>query len=134
MGATILAGGRQDDESSLFFRPTVVTHMTSDMPARHAEIFGPVACLYAFDNEEDVLQEANDTEAGLSAYVYTRDRTRLLRFGESLEAGVIGANSANIFANDLPFGGIKQSGIGREHGADCLEEYVETKSICLGAT
>lgn len=134
MGAEVLAGGRQDDGSSLFFKPTVVAQMNADMPARHAEIFGPVACLYAFDNEEDVLQEANATNAGLSAYVYTNDRARLLRFANALEAGVIGANSANIFANDLPFGGIKQSGIGREHGVECLDEYVETKSICLGAT
>jgi acyl-CoA reductase-like NAD-dependent aldehyde dehydrogenase len=65
--------------------------------------------------------------------VYTNDRERLLRFATAMEAGVIGANTANIFANDLPFGGIKQSGIGREHGADCLDEYVEIKSICMGA-
>ena len=104
------------------------------MLARDAEIFGPVACLYEFEDEDDVLHQANDTETGLSAYVYTHDRARLQRFTRAMEAGVIGANSANIFANDLPFGGIKQSGIGREHGANCLDEYVEIKSICCGAT
>ena len=133
-GATVLAGGRQDDEHSLFFAPTVLGDMTADMAARDTEVFGPLACLYRFEEEADVLRRANDTEAGLSAYVYTDDRDRLLRFAEGLEAGVVGANSAMIFANDLPFGGIKQSGLGREHGTECLDEYVEVKSICLGAT
>ena len=132
-GAEVLAGGRQDDDSSLFFAPTILTNMGATMQARDAEIFGPVACLYRFDDENEVLEQANNTEAGLSAYVYTNDRERLLRFATAMEAGVIGANTANIFANDLPFGGIKQSGIGREHGADCLDEYVEIKSICMGA-
>ncbi len=91
-----------------------------------------MACLYPFDSEDEVLALANETEAGLSAYVYTGDAERLARCSSALEAGVVGANSANIFANDLPFGGIKQSGLGREHGPDCLDEYVETKSICLG--
>jgi succinate-semialdehyde dehydrogenase/glutarate-semialdehyde dehydrogenase len=106
--------------------------MTTDMPAYRTEIFGPVACLYAFETEDEVLGLANNTQAGLSAYVYSRDLGRLVRFAEALEAGVVGANSANIFSNDLPFGGIKQSGLGREHGMQCLEEYVETKSICMG--
>lgn len=132
-GAELLVGGRQQDQSSLFFAPTVLTNMNSAMQAREAEIFGPVACLYEFDDENDVLRQANDTEAGLSAYVYTSDRERLLRFARAMEAGVVGANSANIFANDLPFGGIKQSGLGREHGADCLDEYLEIKSICVGS-
>jgi len=133
-GARVLAGGRQDDEESLFFAPTVLANMSPVMAARDAEIFGPIACLYEFTDEAEVLLQANDTEAGLSAYVYTRDRERLVRFARGLEAGIVGANSAMIFANDLPFGGIKQSGIGREHGADCLDEYTEVKSICLGAS
>jgi succinate-semialdehyde dehydrogenase/glutarate-semialdehyde dehydrogenase len=133
MGAEVLAGGKQNDPETLFFAPTVLSNMNAEMPARQAELFGPIACLYEFEDEQDVLQEANDTEAGLSAYVYSADPDRLQRFAEGLEAGVIGANSANIFANDLPFGGIKQSGIGREHGKHCLDEYVETKSICLGS-
>jgi len=132
VGAEVLAGGGQHDEETLFFSPTVLANMTPEMQAYRTEIFGPVACLYAFDNEAEALRLANDTEAGLSAYVYSRDPERLARFSEALEAGVVGANSANIFANDLPFGGIKQSGLGREHGMECLEEYVETKSICVG--
>ena len=133
MGAKVLAGGKQNDPETLFFSPTVLGNMNADMPARQAEIFGPVVCMYEFEDEQDVLQQANDTEAGLSAYVFSADADRLQRFAEGLEAGVVGANSANIFANDLPFGGIKQSGIGREHGKHCLDEYVETKSICLGS-
>ncbi len=134
MGAELATGGRQkDDGQSRFFSPTVLTSMTPEMPAYRTEIFGPVACLYEFDSEAEVLAKANDTNAGLSAYVYTSDAERLERFTETLEAGVVGANSANIFANDLPFGGVKQSGLGREHGPQCLDEYVETKSICVGA-
>ena len=133
MGAEMLAGGRQSDPETLFFPPTVLGNMSNEMPARQAEIFGPIVCLYEFEDEQDVMQQANDTEAGLSAYVYTADPNRLQRFAEGLEAGVVGANTANIFANDLPFGGIKQSGVGREHGKDCLDEYVEVKSICLGS-
>lgn len=131
-GAEVLAGGGQTDASKLFFSPTVLAKMTPDMPAYRTEIFGPIACLYEFENDEAVLDLANDTESGLSAYIYSRDSQRLHRFSEALEAGVVGANSTNIFANDLPFGGVKQSGLGREHGAQCLEEYVETKSICMG--
>jgi len=132
-GAELVTGGKQkDDGQSRFFAPTVLTNMTTDMPAARAEIFGPVACLYEFEDEDQVLAEANNTDAGLSAYIYTSDTERLRQFVESLEAGVVGANSANIFANDLPFGGIKHSGLGREHGPQCLDEYLETKSICVG--
>jgi succinate-semialdehyde dehydrogenase/glutarate-semialdehyde dehydrogenase len=132
-GAEILAGGTQPDSASSFFLPTVLSEMQPTMKAHSTEIFGPIVCLYRFSDEQDVLRLANATDAGLSAYIYTADADRLLRFAEDLEAGVIGANSSNIFANDLPFGGIKQSGIGREHGPDCLDEYLEVKSICRGA-
>ena len=131
-GADILLGGAQPDQDSLFFSPTVLSKMTPQMDAYKTEIFGPVACLYEFETETEVLALANDTNAGLSAYVFTEDLGRLLRFSEGLEAGVVGANSANIFSNDLPFGGIKESGLGKEHGINCLEEFVETKSICIG--
>lgn len=130
LGATVATGGQQDD-GTLFFEPTVLTQMTTDMAAYRTEVFGPLACLYKFDNEDEVLGKANDTEAGLSAYVFTGNQERLLRCAEALEAGVIGANSSNIFSNDLPFGGIKQSGLGKEHGLQSLDEFVETKSICL---
>lgn len=132
MGAKVLVGGGQDDAATLFFQPTVLANMRPEMPAYQTEIFGPVACLYEFTDETEVLHLANASHAGLSAYVYSGDAARLERCTVALEAGVVGANSSNIFANDLPFGGIKQSGLGREHGLDCLEEYVETKSICRG--
>lgn len=132
-GAHIISGGTQTDVASLFFPPTVLGNMQIDMAAHSAEIFGPVVCLYRFADEQEVLRLANATEAGLSAYVYSGDADRLQRCAEALEAGVVGANSSNIFANDLPFGGIKQSGLGREHGPDCLDEYLEIKSICRGA-
>ena len=131
-GAEVIIGGSQDENTTLFFQPTVLTEMSPKMDAFHTEIFGPVACLYSFENEAEALHLANATSTGLAAYVYSSDQERLSRFSESLEAGVLGINSANIFANDLPFGGIKQSGLGREHGMQCLEEYVETKSICMG--
>lgn len=131
-GAEILVGGAQTDADSWFFPPTVLANMTPQMDAYKTEIFGPVACLYEFETETEVLKLANDTNAGLSAYVFTGDLSRLLRFSEALEAGVVGANSANIFSNDLPFGGSKESGLGKEHGINCLEEFVETKSICIG--
>ncbi|MGI9272624.1 MAG: NAD-dependent succinate-semialdehyde dehydrogenase [Woeseiaceae bacterium] len=133
LGAEVLTGGRQDDNETLFFEPTVLSKMTPDMAAYQTEVFGPVACLYEFDSEEQALEMANDTDAGLSAYIFGADQERLLRCSEALEAGVIGANSSNIFANDLPFGGIKQSGLGREHGLESLDEFVESKSICLGS-
>jgi succinate-semialdehyde dehydrogenase/glutarate-semialdehyde dehydrogenase len=130
-GAKLMAGGRQDGET-LFFKPTVLCEMKPEMAAYRTEIFGPIACLYKFDSEDEVIDMANDTDAGLSAYVFTRNQERLLRCAEALEAGVVGANSSNIFSNDLPFGGMKQSGLGKEHGLQSLDEFVETKSICLG--
>lgn len=129
-GANVLVGGGQYGDT-LFFEPTVLTNMAPQMAAYRTEIFGPVACLYRFESEEEALAMANDTEAGLSAYVFTGDEDRLQRCSESLEAGVIGANSSMIFSNDLPFGGIKQSGLGREHGLESLDEFLETKSICM---
>jgi succinate-semialdehyde dehydrogenase/glutarate-semialdehyde dehydrogenase len=132
MGAEVLTGGGQSDASTLFFQPTVLAGMTPDMPAYDMEIFGPVACLYEFTDEAEALRLANTTQAGLAAYVYSGNSERQERFSTALEAGVVGVNTANIFANNLPFGGIKQSGLGREHGMDCLDEYVEIKSICVG--
>ena len=116
---------------SLFFTPTVLTGMQANMQAHDSEVFGPVACLYSFKEEPEVVQLANDTPAGLAAYIYSRDIAKLIRVSEALDAGVIGANSTHIFSNDLPFGGVKQSGLGREHGLNFLEEFMETKSICL---
>lgn len=130
-GAQVITPARALDESSSFFAPTVLTHTTKAMRVYSEEIFGPIACLYSFTNESDVIESANDTQAGLAAYVYSQNIARLIRMSEQLEAGVVGANSTNIFSNNLPFGGIKQSGLGKEHGLGCLDEYVQTKSVCL---
>ena len=130
-GAQVITPARALDESSSFFAPTVLTHTTKAMRVYSEEIFGPIACLYSFTNASDVIESANDTQAGLAAYVYSQNIARLIRMSEQLEAGVVGANSTNIFSNNLPFGGIKQSGLGKEHGLGCLDEYVQTKSVCL---
>lgn len=124
---------RMTDESQVslpYFSPTVLGNASSDMDVFRSEVFGPLACVYAFSTEQEALSMANDTDAGLAAYVFTSDAERLERFVRDLEAGVIGANTANIFSNDLPFGGIKHSGLGREHGFDCLDEYLNMKSVC----
>ena len=131
-GAMIAAGGQEADDDSLFFKPTVLANMSTRMRAYRTEIFGPIACLYQFDADAEALEMANDTEAGLSAYAFSTNEERLAKFGSALEAGVVGLNSANIFSNDMPFGGIKQSGIGREHGVNCLDEYLEVKSVFRG--
>ena len=126
-----MTGGLQSDNSTLFYKPTVLSNMSVNMDAYKNEIFGPVACIYSFSDESQAIKMSNNTQAGLAAYIYTKDQKRLKLFINSLEAGVVGANTANIFSNDLPFGGIKQSGLGREHGWHCLDEYLETKSICM---
>ena len=130
-GARVITPDCDINEDSLFFAPTVLTHTTKTMRVYNEEIFGPIACLYSFSNDNDVITWANDTQAGLAAYIYSQNIARLIRISEQLEAGVVGANSTNIFSNNLPFGGVKQSGLGKEHGLGCLDEYVQTKSVCL---
>ena len=106
--------------------------MTPAMPVYRAEVFGPVSCVYRFSDEDEVLERANETEYGLAAYVYSGDQKKLWEFAARLEFGMVGANTANITSPDLPFGGMKQSGLGREGGAGCLDEFMETKTFCLG--
>ena len=131
-GASLLCGGELNPEQVQYYPPSVLTNMQDTMAACHQEIFGPVACLYRFQSEAEVLARANASPAGLAAYVYTGNSSRLMRVSHQLEAGTLGANSTQLFADNLPFGGIKQSGLGREHGAHCLDEYLETKSITIG--
>ena len=130
-GAKVITPDCEVDKHTLFFTPAVLIHTTKTMRVYSEEIFGPIACLYSFNDEKDVIESANETQAGLAAYVYSQNIARLMRMSEQLEAGVVGANSTNIFSNNLPFGGIKQSGLGKEHGLGCLDEYVQTKSVCL---
>jgi succinate-semialdehyde dehydrogenase / glutarate-semialdehyde dehydrogenase len=131
-GARARVGGKRAARGGLFYEPTVLRDVTPTMALYRTEIFGPVAPVYRFSTEDEVLARANETEAGLSAYVYTSKLGRLWRMAEELEAGMVGANTASICAPDVPFGGIKQSGKGREGGLGCLDDFLEVKSICFG--
>lgn len=128
-GAKVLTGG-----SSLygtFFRPTVLTGMTAEMTVANEETFGPLAAVFKFDTEEEVIAAANNTDFGLAAYVYTRDMAHIWRVMESLEFGMIGVNTGLISTEVAPFGGIKQSGIGREGSHHGIEDYLDLKYACL---
>ncbi|MFA5956032.1 NAD-dependent succinate-semialdehyde dehydrogenase [Hyphomicrobium sp.] len=131
-GAKVEMGGKPDNHGALFFEPTVVTGVTADMTIANEEIFGPVASLIRFETEADAIRIANSTPFGLAAYLFSQNISRAWRVAEALEAGMIGVNEG-VFSNEVaPFGGVKQSGLGREGAHDGLEEYLETKFICLG--
>jgi succinate-semialdehyde dehydrogenase / glutarate-semialdehyde dehydrogenase len=132
-GAKVLAGGGLDAAGPLFYQPSVVGDVTPDMEIVREEIFGPVAALERFDTEADAVSRANDTPFGLAAYLFSQNLSRAWRVAEKLDAGMVGVNEG-IFSNEVvPFGGVKESGLGREGAAEGLEEYLETKYICLGA-
>jgi succinate-semialdehyde dehydrogenase / glutarate-semialdehyde dehydrogenase len=132
-GAKLLIGGALDEAGSLFYQPSVVGEVTPDMEIVREEIFGPVAALVRFDTEADAIRLANDTPFGLAAYLFSQNLSRAWRVAEKLAAGMVGVNEG-IFSNEVvPFGGVKESGLGREGGAEGLEEYLQTKYICLGA-
>lgn len=133
-GARLLTGGKRThiDNAGYFFQPTVLADVTSEMRIAQEETFGPVAPLFKFDDEEEVLAAANDTEFGLAAYAYSNNMQRVWRVMEALEYGIVGINTG-IFANEVgPFGGMKQSGLGREGSKYGIDEYVEIKYCCLG--
>jgi succinate-semialdehyde dehydrogenase / glutarate-semialdehyde dehydrogenase len=131
-GARVLAGGGPHQLGGTFFEPTVVAGVTAGMEMAVEEIFGPVAPLYRFGSEEEAVRIANDTPYGLASYFYARDPGRIFRVAESLEYGMVGINTGLISTPIAPFGGVKQSGIGREGGAYGIDEYLETKYLCLG--
>jgi succinate-semialdehyde dehydrogenase/glutarate-semialdehyde dehydrogenase len=135
-GAKLLIGGnrRTDNEFSkgFFFEPTVLSHVTHDMLVMREETFGPVAPVVAFKSEDEVLSLANELSYGLAAFFYTRDISRAMRIAERLEYGVVGVNDFRFGAVNIPFGGIKQSGYGKEGGRLGLEEFLETKLISIG--
>jgi succinate-semialdehyde dehydrogenase/glutarate-semialdehyde dehydrogenase len=108
----------------------VITGVTSDMMVTNDETFGPVAPLFKFDTEEDVIQQANDTIFGLASYFYARDLSRVYRVSEALEYGMVGINTGLISTEVAPFGGVKQSGIGREGSRHGIEDYLEMKYLC----
>ena len=132
-GAKVLTGGEVAPAGPLFYRPSVIGDVTPDMSIVREEIFGPVAALVRFDTEDEVIKLANDTPFGLAAYLFSRNLSQAWRVAERLDAGMVGVNEG-IFSNEVvPFGGVKESGLGREGGAEGLEEYLEVKYICLGA-
>lgn len=128
-GGQVLTGGKRKD--GLFFEPTIVTGVTRDMKVATEETFGPLAPLFRFDTEDQAVAAANDTIFGLAAYFYARDIGRVTRVQESLEYGIVGVNTGIISTEVAPFGGVKQSGLGREGSHHGLEDYLEMKYICL---
>lgn len=127
-GGKLVLGGKR--LGGLFYEPTIMTNITSDMRFAREETFGPVAPLFKFDSESEAIEMANDTIFGLAAYFYTRDFARAVRVSEALEYGMVGHNTGLISNEVAPFGGVKQSGIGREGSKYGIEEYMETKYIC----
>ncbi len=130
-GATALVGGKSIDGAGYFYEPTVLADLPPDARVLHEEIFGPVAPVASFDSEEEAIAAANDTEYGLVAYVFTRDIKRALRVCEGLETGMIGLNQGMVSNAGAPFGGVKQSGIGREGGNEGIHEFLETKYVAV---
>ena len=129
-GGKLAAGGKRLGGN--FFEPTIITGVTSDMAVAREETFGPVAPLFKFKTEEQVIEWANATEFGLACYFYTRDIGRVWRVGEALEYGMIGINEGLISTAEVPFGGVKESGLGREGSAHGMEEYLEVKYMLMG--
>lgn len=131
-GAVAAVGGKPSDLGACFFEPTILTNATPDMRVFSEEIFGPVAPVFKFSTEEEALQMANDTEFGLAAYFYTKDLGRIFRVGEGLEFGIIGINEGIISNEMAPFGGVKESGSGREGSKYGMDDYLEIKYMCIG--
>jgi succinate-semialdehyde dehydrogenase/glutarate-semialdehyde dehydrogenase len=130
-GATAAVGGSALDGAGYFFEPTVLAGVTPDARVLREEIFGPVAPVASFASEDEAVTAANDTEYGLVAYVFTRDMGRAIRVCEGLETGMIGLNQGMVSNAGAPFGGVKQSGIGREGGNEGIDEYLETKYVAI---
>jgi succinate-semialdehyde dehydrogenase/glutarate-semialdehyde dehydrogenase len=131
-GAKVILGGKRHARGGLFFEPTVIANVTPDMIVSREETFGPVAPLIRFKTEDEVIGLANDSEFGLAGYFYSRDVGRIFRVAERMETGIVGANAGIISTEVAPFGGVKQSGLGREGSKYGLEEFLEVKYILLG--
>ena len=131
-GATLVAGGKAHALGGNFYEPTVLSNVTADMKIMREETFGPVAAVVRFTSEEEVIAAANDTDFGLASYFYSRDIGRVWRVAEKLEYGMVGINTGMISNEVAPFGGVKQSGLGREGSRYGMEEYLEMKYLCMG--
>ena len=128
----VLLGGERHELGPQFFEPTVMTGITDAMAMSNEETFGPVAGITRFATEEEAVGKANDTPYGLSAYFYSRDMGRIWRVSEALEYGILGINTGVVSTEVAPFGGVKESGIGREGSKYGIDEWLETKYLCMG--
>jgi len=131
-GAKILSGGKVSKVNPLIYEPTIVTNPTKDMMVFTEEIFGPIAPIFKFKTEEEVIELANDTPFGLASYFYGRDYARIWRVAEALEYGMVGINTGMISTTVAPFGGIKESGFGREGSKYGIDDFVNIKYMCWG--
>jgi succinate-semialdehyde dehydrogenase/glutarate-semialdehyde dehydrogenase len=131
-GARIVCGGKRHQLGGTFFEPTIMTDVTPDMLVASEETFGPLAPVFRFGSDEEAVQMANDTEFGLASYFYSRDISRVWRVAEALEYGMVGINTGLISTEVAPFGGVKESGIGREGSHYGIEEFIEIKYLCIG--
>ncbi len=131
-GARIVTGGKRVKGEGHFFQPTILTGITPEMEIFNREIFGPVASIIVFDNEQEVIQLANQTPFGLCSYAYTQNATRIWRLSEALDFGMVGINEGVLSNPSAPFGGVKESGLGREGGSWGINEYLETRYVCIG--
>ena len=127
-----MTGGKRAAQGGRFFEPTVLTDVTIDMVITKEETFGPIAPPYRFKTEADAVKMANDTEFGLAAYFHSRDIGRIWRVAEALQYGIVGINEGIISTEIAPFGGMKESGIGREGSKYGIEEFLEVKYLCMG--
>jgi succinate-semialdehyde dehydrogenase/glutarate-semialdehyde dehydrogenase len=131
-GGRIVAGGKRHALGGSFFEPTVIADAKPEMKFMKEEIFGPVAPVFKFDTEEEAVKLANDTEFGLASYFYTGNLGRAFRVMEGLKYGMVGVNEGLITTVEAPFGGVKESGLGREGGHQGIDDYLDTKYVCLG--
>ena len=131
-GAEVALGGQSHALGGTFFQPTILTGVTAAMKVAHEETFGPLAPLFKFETEAQAIALANDSEVGLASYFYSRDIGRVWRVAEALECGIVGINEGLISTEVAPFGGIKESGLGREGSKYGIEDYLEIKYLCFG--
>jgi succinate-semialdehyde dehydrogenase/glutarate-semialdehyde dehydrogenase len=131
-GAKLLTGGHRHKLGGTFYEPTVLSGVTTDMLVAKEETLGPMAPIFKFETEEEAIEMANDTEFGLAAYFYSRDIGRIWRVAEGLEYGIVGVNEGIISTEVAPFGGVKESGTGREGSKYGIEDYLELKYLCMG--
>jgi succinate-semialdehyde dehydrogenase/glutarate-semialdehyde dehydrogenase len=131
-GARVALGGKRHALGGSFFEPTILVDVTPEMAVAREETFGPVAPLFRFNTDAEAIAMANDTEFGLAAYFYSRDMARIWRTSEAIEYGIVGINTGIISTEVAPFGGVKESGIGREGSKYGTEEFLEVKYLCMG--